>query len=100
MLEELLARASLTVETAATLLRRLATNPWVSSADRTAVIPAGALFVTIRHGLGRVLTGAAVVGATDASVIVSVDLTPDVEFVTVRISAVHLSDFTIKLRVY
>lgn len=100
MLEELLARASLTLETAATLLRRLAASAWISSVDCPVTVPAGALFASARHGLGRSMNGAAVVGATDASVTVSVDLSADPEFVTVRISAVSPSDFTVKLRVY
>lgn len=100
MLEELLARASLTLETAATLLRRLSIDPWIYGTDRAATIPAGLTFVTIRHGLGRAMNGAVIVGCTDASVTASVDISRDVEFVTVRISAVSPADFTVKLRCF
>jgi hypothetical protein len=100
MLEELLRRASLTLETAASLLRRLSTNPWLSGTEVTAVVPAGSAFVSVPHGLGRAMNGAAIVGSTDASLRASVDLSSSTTIVTVRLSAAAGSDFSVKLRVY
>jgi hypothetical protein len=102
MLEELLRKASLTVETAGALLRRLSANPWLYGTEVTVTIPAGETFASVRHGLGRGMNGAVVVGATSADVAVSVDLPgADAETtVTVRLAAVQGSDFVVKVRAY
>lgn len=99
VLDDLLARASLTVETAASLLRRLADTPWLASVPVTAVVPAGQTSVTVRHGLGRAMNGAVVVGASSAATI-SVDISADPVFLTVRLSSAPLADFTVKLRAF
>ncbi len=100
MLDELLRQASLTVHTGANLLRRLATNPWLWGAECAVVIPAGETSGSTLHGLGRAMNGAVVIGATDASRTVSVDISNDTTSVTARISAVSGADFTVRLRVY
>lgn len=103
MLEDLLRQASLTVHTAANLLRRLSTNPWLNSVEITAVIPVGATSVTVLHGLGRTLNGAAVIGASSVSPSVVAQLPGDDAQTHVTIlasAAVAVSDLTVKLRAY
>lgn len=102
MLEDLLRQASLTVHTAANLLRRLSTNPWINSVEVVAVIPAGATEVTVLHGLGRTLNGATVIGASAATpgVVAQLPGTDAQTHVTVLASAAPLADLTVKLRAY
>ncbi len=99
MLEEILRRASLTVETAATLLRRLSTNPWIWGTDVTITVPVGATSATALHGLQHALNGAVVCGATDATVTVATD-SPSADTVRVRLSATAAYPFTVKLRCF
>lgn len=102
MLEDLLRQASLTVHTAANLLRRLSTNPWINSVEVTVVIPVGATSVTALHGLGRTLNGAVVVGASAATpgVVAQIPGTDAATHVTILADAAPLADLTIKLRAY
>lgn len=99
-LEDLLARAQLTVESAAALFRRLAESPWVRSVDLTVVFPAGTQSVTVAHGLGRAFNGAAVVSMSEplpCAVVPDSDETS----ITVRLGGTApLSPVTTKLRVY
>lgn len=101
MLEDILRQASLSAQSLAALLRRLAVSPWIHSVDLTVTVVTGATSATALHGLGRTANGAAVVGATDASRTISVDLpSTSLDTVTVRLSSAAASDFQIKLRVY
>ena len=101
MFEELLRQASLTVSTAASLLRRLATNPWIQSTDVAVTITAGITSVPVRHGLGRAFTGAAVVGASRACIPVVLSPDGDAEtHLTVVLFSALVNDVTLKLRVY
>lgn len=74
-LETLLQQASLTVHTAANLLRKLSTNPWINSVDLTVQYPAGVTSLSIPHGLGRTMNGAMIVGLS----------TPTLSDITVRL---------------
>jgi hypothetical protein len=74
-LETLLQQASLTVHTAANLLRKLSTNPWINSVDLTVQYPAGVTSLSIPHGLGRTMNGAVIVGLS----------TPTLSDITVRL---------------
>lgn len=101
MLEDLLQRASLTVETAATLLRRLSANPWIWGTTVSVTVATGDTSATALHGLGHGLNGAIVCGQTDATRYVTTDLsTSDDGSVTVRLSAAAASPFTVKLRCF
>ncbi len=99
MLEDLLQRASLTAETAATLLRRLSTNPWLWGTTVTVTVPTGAAAATVLHGLGHALNGAVVCGQTDATVTVAAD-SPTDGSVRVRLSATVAYPFIVKLRCF
>ena len=100
MFEELLKQLGLTVTSLASLLRRLNTSPLTGSVDLTVVVPTTASSMTVPHGLGRAANGASVVGQSDATRYVTVDLVTADETVTVRLSAAPAAAFTVKLRVY
>lgn len=100
MLEDLLRQASLTVATAASLLRRLSTATWLQGAELTVTVPAGETSAAALHGLGRSMNGAVVLGTTDASRTVSIDLSRDPLYVTVRLSSAAVADFQVKVRVH
>jgi hypothetical protein len=102
MLDELLRQASLTVFTAASLLRDLQRSAFFRSVDLTLVIPAGQTSVTVPHGLGRAFTGAAVVGqsSTASAPAVSLPGTDAQTHLTVSLLVGPLADLTVRLRVY
>lgn len=99
--EEMLRQASLTVFTAASLLRGLKTNPWINSVEVTAVVPAGITSVPVLHGLGRAFNGAVVVGASRAALplVLLPDSAAETHLTVVLFSALG-TDLTLKLRVY
>ena len=102
MFEELLRRASLTVETAATLLRKVTGSPWFNSVDLVVTFPAGATEITPLHGLGRAMNGAIIVAQENPTIVdFTVGFPTSATTVVIRaVGAAPLSDVTLKLRVY
>jgi len=101
MFEDFLRQASLTVFTAASLIRRLRDSAWIQSVDLPVTIPAGITSMPVRHGLGRAFTGAAVVGASRACIPVVLSPDEDAEtHLTVVLFSALVNDVTLKIRVY
>ena len=99
----LLQQASLTIHTAANLLRKLATNPWTNSVDLVVVFPAGETEVSFVHGLGRTMNGAMIVGMSSTLLVDPTVALPGANaqtHVTIMAAVGPVADTTVKLRVY